>query len=205
MQARKAGANKPNFNPKPKSERNKQMKLAKFAFTAAVAAIASAASAQSAVADALDSLSDAPAAEATAPSSKVDARARSAMEASGLKYSIDDDGDFRIIIGFDDKRDHLVIVNSNTESYKDIEIREVWAVAAKSEQFSRKRLFTLLEKNSKYKFGHWSVRRSNDKDTAIFCCQVPANINGDDLRSVINLVAVEADKVEEEWTDADQF
>ena len=57
-----------------------------------------------------------------------DLRVQSALDDAGLKYTIDDDGDFRLLFGQEDDRSQLVWINSNTEEYGNMELREVWGI-----------------------------------------------------------------------------
>lgn len=135
-----------------------------------------------------------------------DDRVRKALEDIPLKYKVDSDGDFRVVVGFDDERDQLVFVNSDTVKYDEIEVRKVWSVAATSEDgFPRAKLLSLLEKNSSYKIGSWRIGKIGGKDAAIFYATIPADADGKYLNSIVALISIEADELEKEWSGDDGY
>ena len=135
---------------------------------------------------------------------KADSRVRTALDAADLKYKIDKDGDFKLQFTLDDDRTHLVFVNSNTETYGNMEVREIWAAGAVSKGgFSRQKLETLLKKNGQYKVGAWHL--TQDGERAIFTVVVSARASSDTLNSMVRLVAKTADALEEEWLGNDDL
>ena len=135
---------------------------------------------------------------------KADSRVRKALEQASLKYTIDSDGDFKLSFSLNDDRTHLVFINSNTEVYDNMEVREIWACGAVSEDgFSRQKLESLLKMNQKYKMGSWSL--TPDGERAIFTVVVSARANSDTIDSMVRLVAKTADNLEKEWLGNDEL
>ena len=62
-----------------------------------------------------------------------DPRVKRMLDALELKYSSDDDGDFQVVVEFEDGRSQLAYINSDTQFMNDFEIRELWSVAYISE------------------------------------------------------------------------
>lgn len=79
-----------------------------------------------------------------------DTRVKNALEEADLKYSIADNGNFKLVFELDGKRTQLVIIKSGTFEYGGMEIREIISIAAKSDNkkfFKRDLLFDVLERN----------------------------------------------------------
>ncbi len=143
-------------------------------------------------------------------SSKGDSRVRKALENAGLKYSVDDDEDFRLTFSLGGGRTHLVIVDSNTHKYQGLEFRTVWArgfQADSAESISKKNLQTLLERNEDYKLGSWGLAKGSDgKRFANFRVMVPADCSSSALNTIVRFVAEVADEIEKSATGgADKF
>ena len=135
---------------------------------------------------------------------KADSRVRAALDRASLKYRVDSDGDFRLTFEVDDDRTHVVFINSNTEEYGDMEVREIWAVGATSETgFSAAKLEELLKKNGTYKIGAWHLTKNGQR--AVFTVVVSARANSDTIDSMVRLVAKTADGLEKEWLGTDEF
>ena len=139
-------------------------------------------------------------------SSKADARVRRALESADIKYSVDEDGDYKVVWTLDGDRTHLVFVNSNTTRLGDMELRDVWAIAFVADEVSANNLRALLELNGKYKVGAWNLTKRNDGQfVAAFTITVSANCTGQALRTFTQVVASTADEIENTVTKADKF
>lgn len=135
-----------------------------------------------------------------------DARIEALLDKAGWKYEIDSDGDFRILHRFDDDRTHLAWINSRTEHYRNLEIREIWALGYHSDRelpgdLSR----TLLQKNHEYKWGSWKIQRFDGREAAVFYVQIAADADQQSLVAALLSVMGAADELEEELTDADDL
>ena len=145
-------------------------------------------------------------------SERGDSRVRKALESCKVKYTVDSDNDFRVSWTVSGGRDHVVFVNSNTETYSsgegigDIELREIWAVGFISANISESNLRSLLERNATYKVGAWALSKQKDgRYIAKFVIQVPADCRGSVLRQFTHLVAKTADEIEKIATDKDAY
>lgn len=136
---------------------------------------------------------------------KYDKRIKRALDELKLKYTITDDNDFRLYYDLGEGRSQLVFINSNTEEYKELEIREIWSVGLESKDganFSSEIANRLLRENAKYKMGGWTSSGKN----AIFAIKISANADPDSLASAIGFAYFQADKIEKEYTDGkDEF
>ena len=135
-----------------------------------------------------------------------DLRVQSALDDAGLKYTIDDDGDFRLLFGQEDDRSQLVWINSNTEEYGNMELREVWGIgyrAGEDGSLSRTQLLDLLKRNNTYKLGSW--RLSSNGQNVIFTITVDADADGETLDTVARYVADLTDELEKDWDGGDEL
>ena len=137
-----------------------------------------------------------------------DPRVRRALEALGLEYEVDDDGDYRVIMAWsEDERSQLVFVNSKTETLGDAEIREVWTVGYKKETdaLAHRVAVKLLEETSSYKIGAWEVVWRGETVLAVLNAKIPADATAKYLGEVINVVSATADEIEKELLTTDEL
>lgn len=136
-----------------------------------------------------------------------DPRVARQLTAAGLSYQVDDDGDYRVTLHFsEDDRSQLVFINSSTERFQGMEIREVWSIAARFEDGLPAELAQgLLERNARLKFGSWSVEKSASAAFVVFRVHLSADTDGRTLRSTVEYVSSVADELEKELSGADDF
>jgi len=60
-----------------------------------------------------------------------DPRVERALKKLGMKYKVDEDGDFKLVFAVEGNRMQVVIISSTTETLGKMEIREVWSPIAK--------------------------------------------------------------------------
>lgn len=143
---------------------------------------------------------DAPAA-ATAAHASVKAR----LDASNLRYEIDEDGDYKMVYSYaDEGRSQLVFVSGRTEQAGDLHIREVFAPVAKvgAEGLDAATANALLRDNYSKILGHWALTDPH----LFYVIQVPDSIDAAGLKKVMDIVAQVADDKEIELTQGkDEF
>ncbi len=136
-------------------------------------------------------------------SSGPDARLIRAMEDTGLEHEIDEDDDVKILLGWDDDRSHWVWVNTLTENYEGIEVREVWGIVAEyasTDDVPKDVLLDLMTTNFQLIFGKYSLVVNEDTGvvTVLFVATVAADLDGVTLKKVISFVGEVADEKEKE-------
>ena len=137
-------------------------------------------------------------------SKKGDPRVKDILVSAGIKYEVDNDGDYKTIFGFDDSRSQVAFIDSKTETFSDVEMRDVWSVGLKGKgHLSAEVANALLEKNSQYKLGSWGIVQQGGEVLAIFKVAVSADANQAELTSVLQSVAIQADEVEKEFLKTD--
>jgi hypothetical protein len=143
----------------------------------------------------------------TASASAQDSRVRSALDNAGLKYTITDNGNFKIPFDMGNGRTQVVIVNSKTYEFGGAEIREIFSVAAvvsSKSAFTQNNLFKLLELNETYKIGAWQIHGGESPYILQFAIRAGANTSSSILADLIKLAAKTADDMEERLTEEDK-
>jgi len=143
----------------------------------------------------------------TASASAQDSRVRSALDNAGLKYTITDNGNFKIPFDMGNGRTQVVIVNSKTYEFGGAEIREIFSVAAivsSKSAFTHNNLFKLLELNETYKIGAWQIHGGESPYILQFAIRAGANTSSSILADLIKLAARTADDMEQRLTDEDK-
>ena len=158
----------------------------------------------------------------TAKKPPADQRVKAALDEIGYKFELTDDNDYKLVpiqteqtgTSADGKpiwRSQLVYVNSNTEKYGTLEIREVLSPAFLSNgPLSAAVANRLLRENNSVKLGSWRLVVINSganagKYLAMFAAQVSADSDPESLRLTIKSVILIADRMEKELTGADDY
>jgi hypothetical protein len=148
-----------------------------------------------------------------------DPRVRLALEQLGYKYELTEENEYRLFPietepsgadanGKPTYRSQLVYVNSATEPYGSLEIREVWSPAFYSAGPLTAALANrLLRENNSVKFGAWrvEVQQPSGKYLAMFAAQIAADSDTEALRLAIKSVMLIADRMEKELTGKDDY
>jgi len=133
---------------------------------------------------------------ATGSSPDYDERVKQQLDAEGWTYEIDEDGDFKMVVGFDDEdRSQLVYVISNTMESGDLEVREVWSP-----------VYTTDGPLSP-EIAQWALDRSWDQvigslasngSTVYFVAKIDAEAPPEVLSRIIRVAASTGDELEKE-------
>ncbi len=137
-----------------------------------------------------------------------DDRVKQLLDKTELKYEIDKDGDFKLLFEFDGGRSQLVFVNSHTETYEGLEIREIWAVGyqpPKGDKVDAAISEQLIRANAKLKLGAWQVQKLNDTEVGVFRAMISADSGKDVLIDTMRLVGATSDQKESELLGSDDL
>jgi hypothetical protein len=136
-----------------------------------------------------------------------DPRVRSALEQLECPHEVDADGDFKIIVKLAEGRTQVVLINSNTESFAGIEIREVYSLGYIEDRVPDERLLkSLLLENGTVKFGAWRLIESgNGQVGVVFAAHIAASTDAKTLDSIIDFVAAKADEFEDKLYGTDKY
>ncbi len=138
-----------------------------------------------------------------------DSRIKNLLDQTSLKYEVDSDGDFKLLYEYDDGRSHIVFVNSKTETYGGMEIREIWSVGYMTpddgDSVSGKVSENLIRANSRAKLGAWQIQKMDGKEVGVFRAMVPADAGQDIILDTMKLVGITADEKESELLNSDDL
>ncbi|MCK4414877.1 MAG: hypothetical protein KAY32_15185 [Candidatus Eisenbacteria sp.] len=135
---------------------------------------------------------------------KHDERVRKILKEDGVQYTVDTDGDFKVIFQMGDDRTQMAFIRSRTEEYRNLEIREIWSFGYQSstDVFPAEVASRLLEDTFIKKLGAWAKIGQR----ALFVVKVSADANSESLMSALQMALESADEMEEELTgDKDEF
>ncbi|PEN12522.1 hypothetical protein CRI94_13425 [Longibacter salinarum] len=138
-------------------------------------------------------------------SASYDTRVKKALDAEDWNYEIDDDGDFKMVVGFEEEdRSQLVWVISNTLENQGLEIREVWSPVYKSETS------TLPDE-----IAQWAIEASWDmvvgslaadgSGTVYFVAKIDAEASSEVLSKMIRIAAGAGDELEKQKSPGDEL
>ncbi len=128
------------------------------------------------------------------PPTEPDNRIKRILKKKKLKYTIDEDGDFKILYQYDDGRTQIGFIRSRTEEFQGIEIREIWSYAYKSEseQLPAEVANSLLADTFQNKMGAWA----KDGPYALYVTKLAANAKANDVISALDFTMQVADDIE---------
>jgi hypothetical protein len=124
-----------------------------------------------------------------------DASVKSRLDARGVKYEVDADGDFKVTYNYStEKRTQLVFVSGSTESVAGFTVREIFAPAARVEKdgINGAKAMELLAESRKNKLGSWEI----GGDVLYFVIKLPDTINAEQLENAMDIAAETADDME---------
>ncbi len=119
----------------------------------------------------------------------------SQLKQLAYKYSVDEDGDYKLLMGIGDSdRSQIVFVRSPVEQYGKHRIREIWSYAyqAAGEALPEEVANRLLEASADLILGSW-VKNGN---YAVYVAKIPANASLEALGDAIDAAANTADEME---------
>lgn len=113
-----------------------------------------------------------------------DARVRQRLERTDLKWSVDEDKDFKLIFSDDDVDDVHIFVMSNTNTVRGLEYRSIWAIPKCGDfEWSYAIMERMLEANGRYVMGSWVKSKNN----ARFEIKIPADCSAKELEAYIRI------------------
>jgi hypothetical protein len=135
-----------------------------------------------------------------------DSRVKNQLDALGLKYSMTDNGNYKVVFDMGEGRTQLVVIYSNTYNYNGMEVREITSTAMSTTDkkgFTQPTLFDLLERNQTYKIGAWQINGGTAPFILEFGIRMSANSSQSVFDELIRLAARMADELEQELTSGD--
>ncbi|MDX1454409.1 MAG: hypothetical protein R3217_03045 [Gammaproteobacteria bacterium] len=132
-----------------------------------------------------------------------DDRVASALNDIGMAYNIDQDGDYAIVISFDDDRTQLVFVRSAVYDSRGVVMRDIWSpgYVHGSDDMPADLLSRLLSENVGTVMGNWA--RENREIS--YVVKLTADASATELRAAILEAAEQADELEKELLGSDDL
>ncbi len=124
--------------------------------------------------------------------SAADASVETRLDARGVKYEVDADGDYKVTYSYKSEgRTQLVFVSGRTESVAGFKVREVFAPAAKDGITGAKAIELMGESRSN-KLGSWELQG----EVLYFVIKLPDSVDAAQLESAMDIAAQTADDKE---------
>lgn len=124
-----------------------------------------------------------------------DASVASRLDARGVKYQVDGDGDYKVTYNYSEEgRTQLVFVSGGTQSVGGFVIREVFSPAARvsTDGVTGAKALELLTQSSINKLGSWEIRG----DALFFVIKLPDSMDASQLEKAMDIAAQTADNME---------
>lgn len=141
----------------------------------------------------------------TALPAHADSSVEARLEARGMKYETDADGDHKLVYRYEDEgRTQLVFVSGGTEQVGGFIVREVFSPAAEvgRDGIDGRKALELLAGNRSNKLGAWELHG----DTLVFVIKLPDSLDAAQLESALDIAAQSADEMEKQLSgSADTF
>jgi hypothetical protein len=142
-----------------------------------------------------------------AQSKSGDPRVAGALKGLGLKYKVNSSGNFDVTYNQGKGRSQVVHVMSATDTYNDVEIREIWSNAGSfGAEPEASDLIDLMVGSGKSKIGCWALEEQDDGGYLLFfTIKVPAEVSPEELQMMLEFAADVADEQELALFDADEY
>ena len=125
------------------------------------------------------------------------------LEAKGVKFEVDSDGDFKCVFRLDSGRTQVVWVRSKVAEYGSVKVREIWSPGfrADTDDFPAIVANQLLTNSNTVKLGGWVKQGKN----AVFVVKIPGDASADQLVNGITAAVESADALELALTGKDDL
>jgi hypothetical protein len=126
------------------------------------------------------------------------------LEARGIKYELDGDGDFKVTYSYSkENRSQLVFVSGATHQVGGFTVREIFSPAARIQKdgINGAKALELLMESRSNKFGSWEI----GGDVLYFVVKLPDNLSAAELESIMDITAETADDMELEISGRDDL
>ncbi|HVO39904.1 MAG TPA: hypothetical protein VMV03_12820 [Spirochaetia bacterium] len=139
-------------------------------------------------------------------SSTGDPRVAAQLDRLGLRYKLMDSGNYSITFDVGGGRSQVAYIMGKTETYKGLEIREIWSRAGTFDDLPESDVVRkLLQEGASEKIGFWSIEEADNGGwTVYFSVKVPVYLKDADLRSLLELTANVGDGKEAELFNQDE-
>jgi hypothetical protein len=134
-----------------------------------------------------------------------DASVAARLDARGVQYTVDEDGDYRVTYSYaDEGRTQLAYVSGRTEAIGGFQVREVFAPAAFVDRdgVDGTRALALLEESHTHKIGAWEI----GGNVLYYVIKLSDGVDAAQLEAALDIAAEMADNKEIELSgDRDEL
>lgn len=139
------------------------------------------------------------------PASASSASVKTRLDARGVKYEVDGDGDYKVTYNYSKEgRTQLVFVSGGTESVGGFLVREIFSPAGRVEKddIDGSKALELMGESRQNKLGSWELAG----DVLYFVIKLPDSMSAAELESAMDIAAQTADDMELELSgDRDEL
>lgn len=132
---------------------------------------------------------------AFAPLAHADASVDKRLDERGIKYKVDDDGDYRVVYNYEkESRTQLVFIGGGTETTGAFTVREVFSPAADISKngIDRAKLVDVLRDSRTNKLGSWEL----DGNVLLYVIKLPDDVSAAGLEAAMDMAGTIADDME---------
>lgn len=133
------------------------------------------------------------------PAAASDASVKARLDARGVKYEVDGDGDYKVTYNYSEEdRTQLVFVSGSTQSVAGFVVREIFSPAGRVEKddIDGAKALELLGESRNNKLGSWELAG----DVLYFVIKLSDNMSAAELESAMDIAAQTADDMEKEMS-----
>ncbi len=136
---------------------------------------------------------------------KADTRVAAILNDLNLTYKVTSSGNYSVTYDEDNGRTQVVYVMSKTDTYKGVEIREIWSIAGNfDKEPEATQLIDLMEESAKNKIGDWALEEQDDGTYLLFyTIKSPVSIDNKAFGMMLQFAADVADAREKDLFDTD--
>ncbi len=132
---------------------------------------------------------------AALPALAADASVEARLDARGIRYEVDGDGDYKVTYSYEkEKRTQLVFVSGSIEQINGLNVREVFSPAARvsADGIDGAKALELLADSRQKKIGAWEIAG----DVLYFVIKLPDSADASVLETAMDIAAETADNAE---------
>lgn len=135
--------------------------------------------------------------------SEADTAVAARLDAKGTPYTVDADGDYRILVNVGEERTQLVWVRSVVHATDTQRIREIWTYGLRSDErrIPAHIANRLLSANMELVVGAWARQGGN----ALLIIKIDADADAETLDETIDLAASIGDRMEQRLVTGDEL
>jgi len=136
-----------------------------------------------------------------------DPRVKTMLDRLDLAYEVDQENDYSVPLKLEGDRTQTVYILSATNVQGDLEVREIWTYGylTKEGPLPAPVAETLMNSSRELILGAWEVAKNEETRIAVLVVKLPVTASLETLQSCLETVATQADLVEQQLNEKDEF